>query len=199
MNLKSKTILICLMAMVLLVYVYCIIEVSHAEKEEISFNVIDSGDQSGYSEEDYFVVRNEDEWVEVWKKHSAPQMASSCPEISFQDYMVICVFMGEQPTTGYGISIESVYEEDEKAHVEVSKWFPKEGVLVGQALTYPYVLASIEKLDSEIIFNISVGNGTINEPVLHEFSMTLLVAGLTILCIVIIVLARNTRKHTILV
>lgn len=192
MNLKSKTVLFCLIVIVLLVYVYCIIEVSYAEKEEISFSVIDSGDQSGYSEEAYFVVRTEDEWVEVWKKHSAPQMVSSCPETSFQDYMVICVFMGEQPTTGYGVSIESVYEIDEKIYVEVSKRLPKEGTFVGQALTYPYILALIEESDLEILFNISVDN----EPVLPEFSLTILVAGLTVLYIAVIVLTRSTRKYT---
>lgn len=193
MNVKNKTAFICFMIITFSVFAQYAFEACHAENEEILFTIIDSGDQSGYCEEDYFVVRTEDEWVEVWRKHSAPQMVSTRPEISFQNYMVICVFMGEQPTTGYGISIESIYESDEKIYVEVCKWFPKEGVLVGQVLTYPYFLASLEKSDSEIIFNVSVDDGVISEPIIPEFSVAILIASLAILYIAIIT---SIKKHS---
>jgi hypothetical protein len=190
MNLKNRAILICFVVMIFSMFAPSIIEMCRAEKEEILFTTIDSGDQSGYYEEDYFVVRTEDEWVDVWKKHSAPQMISSCPEISFQNYMVICVFMGKQPTTGYDITIESIYKNDGEVYVEVCKWFPKEDMLVGQALTYPYILASIEKSDSEVIFNVSTDSGVNTEPIMPEYSAAALVASLTALLIVITIIQK---------
>lgn len=132
---------------------------SHAsESHDLEFEVIDSGDLSGYSEEEYLVIRTEVEWVNVWEKHTAlcVDMCTGrppCPSVDFSEKMVICVFMGERPTLGYDISIERIWVEKERVHVDVVNRSPPEEYLGGQALTYPFMLVSLVKTDVEVVFH----------------------------------------------
>lgn len=124
--------------------------------EEIEFQIIDRGHSSGYHEEDYLVIRDAMEWMDVWEKHSRAMMPASYLEIDFSKDMVICAFMGERRTTGYSISIERIYPEDEKLYVLVAKHNPPPNAIVGQAITYPYIIVRLERLDLEVVFKSNI-------------------------------------------
>lgn len=167
-------------------------------QQDLQFEVIDWGDQSGYGEETYLVVRTEAEWAKVWEKHTATRMPrTQHPEITFSKNMVICAFMGKRPTTGYGISVERIWTDGESIYVEIAKYSPPKNAIVGQALTYPYVFISLERTDLEVVFKVTEEDGTVNEYVLPEFPMVTfaLIAFMVILAAMVALARKTRRKH----
>ncbi|NWG11099.1 protease complex subunit PrcB family protein [Candidatus Bathyarchaeota archaeon] len=141
-----------------------------SESQGIEFSIILFGDFSGYQNEAYIAVRTETEWTDVWQKHMAPFLPESpCPEINFAEKIVVCAFMGMRPTTGYKISVEKMWTDGEKIHVEITKRGPLEGLAVSQVLTQPYVFVSIDKVDEEIILHVTDENGGVTQYTLPEF------------------------------
>lgn len=165
-------------------------------QQDVQFEVIDWGDQSGYMEETYLVVRTEAEWANVWEKHTALRIPrTQYPEIIFSKNMVICAFMGKRPTTGYNITVERIWTDGEKIYVEIAKNSPPKNAIVGQALTYPYIFASLERTDLEVVFKVAEEDGTVNEYVLPEFpTVAFALIAFMVLLATVVALARKTRK-----
>ena len=149
---KNKLCFVLFLAILVLNVNLCMGQEGGPLVEEVEFQIIDEGYLSGYGEESYLVIRDETEWTDVWERHSRTLMPTPCPEIDFSKNMVICAFMGERRTTGYSISIEKIYVEDEKLYVIVVKHHPPPNADVGQAITYPYIIVSLERLDLEVVF-----------------------------------------------
>jgi len=198
MRFKYEFCLVGFLALLVLGITSVIIEGSQASTEQdVEFEVVDSGDQSGYNEETYLVVKTEAEWAEVWAKHTAPHMPTTLyPEINFSKDMVICAFMGKRPTTGYSISVRRIWAEEERIHVEIAKSSPPENLMVSEVITYPYIFASLERTDSEMIFTITEENGTVNEVTIPEFPvMTFTLTAFIVLSAAIVALTRKTRRN----
>lgn len=168
-----------------------------SESQDLEFNVIDSGDLSGYNEEEYLVIKTEVEWTNVWEKHTilcanACMGQPPCPNVDFSEKMVICVFMGERPTLGYDVLIERIWVEEERVYVDVVKRSPPKGSMVGQALTYPFMLVSVEKMDVEVVFHVTEEDGTDIEFSVPEFSFVTFT--LTLLAMSSVALVAFIRK-----
>jgi hypothetical protein len=55
----------------------------------------------------------------------------------------IILNMGEKPTGGYSISIESVKETDKEIIIKVKENNPESGAMLTQNITYPYTVVKI--------------------------------------------------------
>lgn len=55
----------------------------------------------------------------------------------------IILNMGEKPTGGYSISIESVIETDKNIIIKVKENNPEPGAILTQSITYPYTVVKI--------------------------------------------------------
>ena len=171
-----------------------------SESYDLEFEVIDSGDLSGYCEEEYLVIKTEVEWTSVWEKHTVLCMhlctgRPPCPNVDFSEKTVICVFMGERPTLGYDISIESIWVEEERVHVDVVKRSPPKEYSGGQALTYPFMLVSLEKADFEVVFHVTEETGTDIEFSLPEFpTMTFTLTLLVMFSVAMVAFMRKFRR-----
>jgi hypothetical protein len=165
-----------------------------SEPQDIEFEVIDCGDISGYGEETYLVVKTETEWANVWEKHTRPYLAATAyPKMNFSKNMVVCAFMGERPTTGYSVSLQRIWTEEERMVVKIDKRNPPENFMVSEVITYPYVIASLQRTDLEIVFNITEEDGTINEYILPEFTiMAFILTAFIVISTAIVVLTRKT-------
>jgi hypothetical protein len=164
------------------------------ENQSIEFNIIGFGDISGYAEETYVIIETEAEWAEMWKKHTITYGPSPSPEIDFSKHSVICAFMGRRSTTGYSISIERIWANGEKIHVEIIKSDPPKDFLVSYMLTHPFVFASIEKTSLDFVFEITEEDGTITEYVLPEFTPTIIVTMVfTALSAIMLALTRKAK------
>jgi len=197
MRFKYEFCLVGFLALLVLGVTSVVIEGSQAStKQDVEFEVVDWGDQSGYSEETYLVVKTEAEWAEVWAKHTAPHVPIPCPEINFSKNMVICAFMGERRTTGYSISVRRIWTDGERVHVEIAKYSPPKDAIVGQALTYPCVFASLERTDLELIFTITEENGMVNEVTIPEFPvMMFTLTAFIVISAAIVALTRKTQRN----
>lgn len=119
----------------------------------IGFQTISRGYYSGHKSPAYYVMVNEDEWREVWNQHDSihyPQ--DPLPEVNFSETIVIAVFMGEFNTGGYGIEIKEILNINQLIVVKVEKTFPGEGCILTEALSQPYHIVKINKIDKEITF-----------------------------------------------
>lgn len=159
-------------------------------EREINFEILEKGDVSGYCEENYIVVRNEDEWAEVWRRHTLiREPAETPPEVDFSKFMVVCAFMGWRPTTGYSINVEGIWTDGEKVFVEVIKRGPPEGLVVCEMVTCPYVMVLVGRTEMHFVFQVVGEGGETTEYVLDEFSSLVSVSVLfTFLFVTIIML-----------
>lgn len=51
--------------------------------------------------------------------------------------------MGQKPTGGYGITVDSVEETDKEIIVKIKELNPEPGAMLMQVITYPYTVVKI--------------------------------------------------------
>ncbi len=169
------------------------------EAQDLEFEVLLSGDLSGYVLEKYIVVRTVDVWNEVWENHNAPlaldregvivwnscavsMLDDTCSfDVDFSRKMVVCAFMGERRTAGYSISVERIWVVNETMHVQVPKHSPPQDKAVAQVITYPYVFAAVETNDLDVVFEVVEEDGSMRRLVLPEISAVAAVIFLALL------------------
>jgi hypothetical protein len=121
----------------------------------IKFRTIGKGISSGHTTSEYYVIQNNDEWTRVWNQHTKIMYPRDpLPQIDFSKTTVIGVFMGQQLTTGYGIEVKEIIDTGLLIVVKVEKTYPK-GCAVGEMLTNPYHIVSVDKIGKYIIFDTS--------------------------------------------
>ena len=99
------------------------------------------------------VIRDRDDWVEMWKLLSSKQFPRPpLPEIDFSREMLIVVAMGQRSTGGYDIIVDGVYERDKKLEVEVKTTSPGRLCGVTGALTEPADVVRVQKSDYPVVF-----------------------------------------------
>ena len=118
-------------------------------QEELGFTSISMGQTSSISKARQLVIRDEQEFADIWQDIDA---ARSLPEIDFEEEMVIAVFMGEKPTGGYSIEIDSIYEYPDRIVVNVVETEPDPDDMTTQALTYPYHIVTTANTEREVKF-----------------------------------------------
>jgi len=117
--------------------------------ESQDFTTISRGQASSISDQRQLVIRDEQGLKDIWQQIDD---AGSLPEIDFEDNMVIAVFMGERPTGGYGIEIESIDAYAGSITVNVVETEPGPDDLTTQALTYPYHIVTTGNTDGIVAF-----------------------------------------------
>ncbi len=67
------------------------------------------------------------------------------PSIDFSKNMVIAVFMGKKPTSGYRIEIEKIEEDKNYIKVYVKEYLPSKNAILMPVITYPFVMVKLKK------------------------------------------------------
>ncbi len=175
-----------------------ILLIQASESMDLEFDVFEWGVESGYTEETYLVARTQSEWDVIWVRHIAPYIPSTpSPDVLFSEKMVVCGFMGTRPTAGYSISINRMWVDGNRVHVELVKHNPGNQCVVAQVLTHPYVFASLNQMDIPVIFDVDVVTGTNEEPVIPELSFPeFTLATFLVFSILIFTLIRKMRTST---
>lgn len=100
------------------------------------------GGQSQISSAETRVARDDAELAALWAAHGG---AGAPPSVDFQSEIVIAVFMGSQPTGGYGISLERLEQRGASLEVSLLRSTPAPSAIVTQALTAPFQLVAVER------------------------------------------------------
>ncbi|NMG08385.1 protease complex subunit PrcB family protein [Brasilonema sp. UFV-L1] len=120
----------------------------------ISFTTIARGNDSGYqSASQIMVINNSEQWIDLWQQHTYnTEPPPPVPQVDFTRYSVVAVFAGEKPTGGYSVEILSVEtsgsQTQKQLAITVQQRQPGAGDFVTEALTYPYHMIRIPKIDA---------------------------------------------------
>ncbi len=123
----------------------------------VDFTTIARGTDSGYQSASQMVINNSERWNDLWQQHTYnTEPPPPVPQVDFTPYSVVAVFAGEQPTGGYSVEILSVEtsgsQTQEQLAIRVQHRQPGAGDFVTEALTYPYHIIRIPKIDGRVVF-----------------------------------------------
>ncbi|MFN6480409.1 protease complex subunit PrcB family protein [Nostoc sp. DedQUE07] len=123
----------------------------------INFRTIARGTDSGYQSASQMVINNSERWIDLWQQHTYnTEPPPPVPQVDFTSYGVVAVFAGEKPTSGYSVEILSAEtsgsQTQEQLAITVQYRHPKAGDFVTEALTYPYHIIRIPKIDGRVVF-----------------------------------------------
>jgi hypothetical protein len=119
---------------------------------ELAFETVEKGAYSGHDEAGNYVIKTQEDWTELWTKVKSNEIPQpELPEIDFGRDMVIAVFLGTRNTGGYGIEITGIVESS-TVKVYAKEKTPEPGSMVTMALTQPYHIVKLQKVEKSIVF-----------------------------------------------
>jgi len=122
-------------------------------KASISFDTIDKGTQSGYHERSSFIIKDQARWEEIWNLHTSNlDQVPRIPKVDFDTDMVIAVFRGEFPSSGFDTKVTGITEKGGKIEVTVTET-DNIGGMVLDVITYPFHIIKTKKSALPVEFN----------------------------------------------
>lgn len=101
----------------------------------------------------HLVIRDQTTFEELWDKLYANREPSpALPDIDFDKKMILAAVSETKPTGGYSITITKAGVRDGQLGVKVEKGIPGAGCVTTQALSTPYHLVQVRKLDIPVEF-----------------------------------------------
>jgi hypothetical protein len=108
------------------------------------------GTFSGVTQAKNVAINKKEDWEILWKEvHSTTLPLPPMPEIDFTKYTALATFMGQKATGGYAISIPKVIKKDKDILVLLESKEPPQDVMVIQAITAPYYMIVVPKIEDE--------------------------------------------------
>jgi hypothetical protein len=128
----------------------------------IPADVLDEGSHGAIQEETKKVLRSEEAYASFWQTlHANRRSAPERPSVDFDRAVVVAIAIGQRPSGGYGVHIDTVRALPNSAPVQVTftEGKPGEDCLVSTVITSPYVLATVET-DRDFVFEKSTVTGS---------------------------------------
>ncbi|HZJ08297.1 MAG TPA: protease complex subunit PrcB family protein, partial [Trueperaceae bacterium] len=112
---------------------------------QLTWEVLARGNQAtGVSERRYELITNQAKLTSIWARAHATQLQPpTTPRADFQRETLVAIFMGEQPSGGYGVEVARVTEERGELYLDVRFTEPAAGAITSQALTSPWTIVRI--------------------------------------------------------
>lgn len=123
--------------------------VAGAARSELTMEKVAAGERSNIAVALEVVVRTEAEWQQLWNEHAPRQ---PIPKVDFAARMIVGVFLGTRPTSGFGVQIVEVGELQDALRVKYTERAPAPGAMVTQVLTSPFALVSVPARSVEVRF-----------------------------------------------
>ncbi len=127
-------------------------------REELEYRVLSEGANSAQGEALAARADTEAGLAALWERVSQTRLPEpDPPAVSFEDEVVVAVFLGERSSGGYSVEIDAVCragnaesgnaqtDEAQAVHLCYTEYEPAEDAMVTMALTSPYVLVAIER------------------------------------------------------
>jgi hypothetical protein len=115
---------------------------SKKDSTSTGYTVIKQEAYGGVEEETNLLINSQKELVSLFTKINVTEV----PEVDFKKQSVVAVFMGQQRTGGYSISITDVSISGNTAEIVIAKTSPTG--MATMALTSPYCIAVIPKVEN---------------------------------------------------
>lgn len=111
---------------------------------------IGKGPMSGIDAPRQVTIRTGANWSALWHEHAPGGQAM--PAVDFSKEMVLGVFLGSRPTSGYGVQIVRTVNASGTLIVQYVETGPAPGTVSAQVVTAPYHLVAVPKHDGEVRF-----------------------------------------------
>lgn len=122
-----------------------------SEESVVPFEVIHSGANVGFEDKRQVLLTNNDDYqklmAEVYKNFD---QLPRIPEVDFTKNDVVAVFMGTRSSGGYGISVDKIIKRSDAVTVYINETTPGKNCMSTDALTQPYQLVKVPKLDQKV-------------------------------------------------
>jgi hypothetical protein len=108
----------------------------------VTFDILEEGQQSQHplaTAGGELVVRDNATWLQFWGQHKPNTRPLA---VDFAQQQVICVFQGQQPSTGYAIDTQQAVQTGQDIELEVAERTPAPGSIQSRVITFPYQLVS---------------------------------------------------------
>jgi hypothetical protein len=105
-----------------------------------AMKTIDKGEHSNLDDAAQVVAKSPQEWQELWQKHTPDRPR---PAVDFSKEMVVGLFLGSRPTSGYMLEIVSATQSDGTLVVRYRESVPSRGTMTAQVLTSPYHIVAV--------------------------------------------------------
>lgn len=122
----------------------------------VNVEEIDRGQHGDIVEGTREVIRDEQAYAAFWEQlHADRNSVPDRPTVDFETQIVVAVVLGERPTGGYGVAVDEVLTTESGTPIQVrfTESIPGDGCPATQALTSPYVLATVEAQGGEVTFS----------------------------------------------
>lgn len=108
---------------------------------------------SGLVEQRRQVITTVEEWAAFWEEFEATrEPKTELPAVDFTTHVVLIAAMGSRGTGGYTISIEAVFEADDRLLVRVLERSPGSNCIVTQAVTRPTTGVVVPRHTTDVTF-----------------------------------------------
>lgn len=109
---------------------------------------------SGLRELQRLVVPDASTWQQVWSSiWSGTSPEPPIPQVDFGREIVVVAAMGERPTGGFTILIDSASETASGISIRIRSISPGSGCVTTQALTQPVDIARVPRRDGSVTFD----------------------------------------------
>jgi hypothetical protein len=129
--------------------IFLVLAVGLAAQPAPPFTLLAKGQMSGIDDAREIVVSSQQEWEALWKAHAG---TAKRPQVDFSKTIVVGVFLGSRPTSGFDVRIDRVVVEDGAWVVEYGEHRPGRDQVVAQVLTSPYQLVALARHDGPVQF-----------------------------------------------
>jgi hypothetical protein len=144
--------------------IFCLVSVLNAQEETseeqegetqtmptVNYEVLLEGTYSGIKEPLQKVIKTQDEWQNLWKKHVSVLVPQPpVPEIDFENFVVVAIYAGEKNTSGYQVKIKEVLPAAKNVTVRYRLVDPAPNSFTLQVITQPFVLLKVEKPEGTV-------------------------------------------------
>jgi len=128
---------------------------SNQGEEEIiiPFEVIHGGSYSAIGDKRQVVIKNNDDYQKLMSEvYANLDQMPRIPEVDFSRNYVVAVFMGTKNTGGYAINFDKIIKRTNDLTVSVYETSPGAKCVVTDAITQPYEIVKIPKIDKTVKF-----------------------------------------------
>ncbi|MBD3168727.1 MAG: protease complex subunit PrcB family protein [candidate division Zixibacteria bacterium] len=142
-----------ILSVLLVICVLASVAYGMGKKEEgtpVQFEVVDSSERGGTSEELFLIAKAEKDFKYIWDlTHRQIEPKPEMPSIDFGEYVVACIMMGERSTSGYSVDVSDVVAY--KDSVVVGYTYDESGGML-TVMSYPYEIIKFPKTSNKIVF-----------------------------------------------
>ena len=114
-----------------------------------AFVDVTSGAQSGIEEMRGVVARSDAELQALW---SSLGLERAMPRVTFENTMIVAIYLGSRPSVGYGAEIVGVRRDGETMIVEWVERLPRGDTQAAEATTTPFVIAGVSAFAGDVQF-----------------------------------------------